>query len=258
MNLLWVAPLGFAVGIVLGALGGGGAILTVPILVYFVGQSPTAATTGSLVVVGIASIVGLLPHRRAGNVRMRDGLIFGVLGTVGSLLGSLLNTAVPSAVLMTMFGGLMLAVAALMTRKRRRSARAGADEAPPERRGMVALVVAASLVGLLTGFFGVGGGFAVVPALVLVLGFSMPAAVGTSLLVIVINSITALGARIGTAGDLDWPLILTFGALAAVGSLVGGKVAGRVDPQKLNLAFTILLVLVAGYTLAQNVPQLLG
>lgn len=257
MTLLWIAPLGLLVGLVLGALGGGGAILTVPILVYLLGQSPSAATTGSLVIVALSGLAGLAPHARAGRVRVRDGLVFGVLGVLGSVAGSHLNALVAPEALMTTFAALMLVVAALMTRKRRRAAREGdCDPTEPARRGPIALVVAATAVGLLTGFFGVGGGFAVVPALVLVLGFAMPEAVGTSLLVIVVNSLTALGARLTGALQLDWPLILTFGVVAALGSLAGGRLAQRVDPQRLNLAFTILLVLVAGYTAAQNVPLL--
>ncbi|MDO5710150.1 MAG: sulfite exporter TauE/SafE family protein [Micrococcales bacterium] len=267
MTLVWIVPLGLAVGIVLGALGGGGAILTVPILVYVLAQTPSAATTGSLVIVALISLVGLLPHHRVGNVRMRDGLVFGVLGVVGSLVGSRLNAAVPAPILMTAFAALMLVVAILMTVKRRGSAGRrvvgddGKSAAPSDEaghRGWGVLIGAATGVGLLTGFFGVGGGFAVVPALVLVLGFSMPVAVGTSLLVIVINSLTALLGRLGTGLEIDWPLILAFSVFGAAGSLLGGRIAQRVDPQRLSLAFTILLVLVAAYVALQSVPQLLG
>ena len=123
--------------------------------------------------------------------------------------------------------------------------------------GVVRCVLVGIVAGFLSGLFGVGGGILIVPALVLVLGFAMPEAVGTSLLVIVVNSLTALGARLTGALQLDWPVILTFGVVAALGSLAGGRLAQRVDPQRLNLAFTILLVLVAGYTAAQNVPLLL-
>lgn len=256
MTFLLIVPLGLLVGLVLGSLGGGGAILTVPILVYALGLEPRAATTGSLIIVALSALAGLLPHARAGNVRVRDGLIFGVLGVLGSLAGSRLNALVPPAVLMSAFAALMLFVAVLMTRKRRR---AGAGQAATgERRGWVTLIAAATVVGLLTGFFGVGGGFAVVPALVLALGFRMPVAVGTSLLVIVVNSLTALGARLTAGVEVDWPLILTFGVVASIGSILGGRVSQRVDPQRLNLAFTILLVLVAVFIAVQNVPRLFG
>jgi uncharacterized protein len=113
--------------------------------------------------------------------------------------------------------------------------------------------VTATVVGLLTGFFGVGGGFVLVPALVLALGFPMPTAVGTSLLVIAVNSATALTARLthGTA-ELDWALIATFTVAAVAGSLVGGRMAGSVDPRRLTIAFALLLVLVAAYTAARS------
>lgn len=257
---LWIAPLGLSVGVVLGALGGGGAILTVPILVYLLGQSPRAATTGSLIIVGLTALVGLAPHQRAGRVRLAEGVTFGVLGVLGSVVGTRASTSVPAPVLMSAFSALMLVVAGLMTRKRR-LARAAAvaiaiaePEAPRPRRRNVAL--AATGVGLLTGFFGVGGGFAVVPALVLALGFTMPAAVGTSLLVIAINSATALVSRLGTDVALDWPVILTFSVFGAMGSVLGGKVVHRINPRTLSLGFTMLLVVVAGYVAYQNVPSL--
>lgn len=260
MDLVWIVPLGLVVGVVVGSLGGGGAIITVPILVYLLHQDPSAATTGSLIIVALTSLVGMIPHRRAGRVRIKDGLLLGGLGVVGSFAGSALNHAVPAPVLMTAFAALLFVVAALMTRKRRRAASdaaSGITREAGERRGLPALIAAATGVGLLTGFFGVGGGFAVVPALVLVLGFTMPVAVGTSLLVIVVNSITALAARAGVGLEVDWSVILPFSVFGAAGSLLGAKVAQKVDEQKLNLGFTILLVAVACFVAYENVPDLL-
>lgn len=270
----WIAPLGLAVGITLGALGGGGAILTVPILVYLLGQSPKAATAGSLIIVALTSLVGMLPHYRARRVRLVEGVTFGVLGVVGSVVGSKASASVPGHVLMSAFAVLMFVVAVLMTRKRRQQARADARAerdgtagvgAPApltlrdlraDRRAVLRVILAATGVGLLTGFFGVGGGFAVVPALVLALGFPMQTAVGTSLLVIVINSVTALGSRLSAGIEVDWPLILLFSLFGAAGSLLGGRVAQKVDPRTLNLAFTLLLVAVGTYVAVVNVPLL--
>ena len=118
------------------------------------------------------------------------------------------------------------------------------------------MVLTATVVGLLTGFFGVGGGFVVVPALVLVLGFAMPVAVGTSLLVISINSASALIARLGHGLALDWALIGSFTAAAIIGSLLGGRVTSRVQPRLLAQGFALLLVAVALYTAARSIPQL--
>ena len=273
MTLLAVAvPVGLLIGLSLGALGGGGSILTVPALVYLLGQDARAATTGSLLVVGVTALAGVLAHHRHGRVRLGQGLAFGVLGIAGSWAGSRLSASVPSAVLLAAFSVLMLVVAAVMVVRRRRSRsglHAGEEDASDglpvltfsprfacDCPRAVKVVVTATLVGLLTGFFGVGGGFAVVPALVLALGFTMPVAVGTSLLVIVVNSATALAARLGHGVHLDWPLLAAFTAAAIVGSLLGGRVATRVSPQRLATAFTVLLVLVALYTAARSVPQL--
>lgn len=265
MSLLWVAPLAVLVGLSLGALGGGGAILTVPILVYLLHQPTNSATAGSLIIVGLISLAGIASHWKSGNVKLKDGLVFGAAGVVGSVVGSKLSVLAPAEMLMTAFGVLMLVVAIVMFRHR-----GGAPQSQPRsqgdgqksakgregRRGLGMLLLTATGVGLLTGFFGVGGGFAVVPALVLALGFTMPAAVATSLVVIVINSATALGARLAIGVHVDWTVILVFSVLGALGSVAGGRIAQRVAPRHLSLAFSVLMILVAGYVLAMNVPQL--
>ena len=267
-------PIGLLIGLSLGALGGGGSILTVPALVYLLGQDTRSATTGSLLIVGVTALAGLAAHAREGRVRVVQGLVFGVLGVAGSWVGSRLSASVPPNVLLTAFSALMLVVAGVMYSRSRRSRHTPANAAsdavdvsqtplvsfaplrvdPPH---LVRVVVTATAVGLLTGFFGVGGGFAVVPALVLALGFAMPVAVGTSLLVIAINSASALLARTGQGMHLDWVLLGTFTLAAIAGSVLGGRVASRVPPRALSRAFTVLLVLVALYTAARSVPQLL-
>lgn len=265
-----VIPLGLLIGLALGALGGGGSILTVPALVYLLGQAPRDATTSSLIIVGATSLMALIPHVRAGRVRWAQGLVFGALGTGGSLVGSALASHVAPQVLLTAFAGLMVLVASLMLRRARRPAGTSDDEAPLTEPPLLTfspltcacprlakVVVTATAVGLLTGFFGVGGGFVLVPALVLALSFPMPVAVGTSLLVIAVNSTTALSARLSDGGaQLDWPLIGGFTAAAVIGSLVGGRIASRVEPHLLTRAFGVLLVVVALYTAARSVPAL--
>ncbi|QOK22729.1 sulfite exporter TauE/SafE family protein [Janibacter indicus] len=266
-ELLAVIPLGLAIGLSLGALGGGGSILAVPVLVHLLGQGPVAATTSSLVIVGITAALSLPAHHRAGRVRLGQGLTFGLLGVGGAVAGSAASRAVEPDVLMTAFAVLMTVVAVLMLR---RGTRPEPDLGPHEPiltlnpvtcacPRLVKLVVAASLVGLLTGFLGVGGGFVVVPALVMVLGFPMPVAVGTSLLVIAVNSATSLVARFQHgAGDLDWPLILGFAAAAVVGSLLGSRVADRIPAHRLSRAFAVLVLGVAALTATQALPGLLA
>ncbi len=217
MRALLASPLGFLIGLSLGALGGGGSILAVPALVYAAGQTPKHATTTSLVLVAVTAMIGIVPHWRAGRVRVAAGTIFGLAGVGGSLLGSHWNKAANPDVLLLAFSGLMLVAAYGMWRRVKREPRAeslasvGAAAAPTtgpaavriDALTVVKVIVAGTIVGLLTGFFGVGGGFVIVPALVLALGFTMPEAVGTSLLVISINSAVALTTRL-QAGSIEW------------------------------------------------------
>jgi len=271
------------IGLSLGALGGGGSILAVPALVYLLGLSPHQATTASLLVVGAAAVVGAVTHARSGRVRIKEGTIFGVLGIAGSYAGSRASAAVPANMLLAGFGCLMLTAAVAMIVRGRTGSRAlaaapsglpapdlpGQGQIPasqpaaggPQRGGRHPLLIAAAatFVGLITGFFGVGGGFVVVPVLVLILGFDMPAAAGTSLVVIAIDSAAALASR-AVHGDLavSWALTMTFALAAVTGALAGGRLAGRISPQRLSAAFTVLLVAVAGYTLARTIPGLLA
>ncbi len=279
--LLLTAALGALIGLSLGALGGGGSILTVPALVYVLGQSPAVATTGSLVIVGVTALAGSVAAAREGRVRLGRGVAFGLLGTAGSYLGSRLSVTVDPAVLLAAFSGLMLVAAAAMLVRERQAARsarararvgggdqpeAGVDEPILTLRPdlfchcprAVKVLATATVVGLVTGFFGVGGGFVVVPALVLALGFPMPVAVGTSLVVIAVNSATALAARLGHGVGLDWAVLLVLTTAAVLGSLGGSRLAGRVRPEVLTRAFVVLLLLLAGYTAARSLPALLS
>jgi uncharacterized membrane protein YfcA len=275
--LIVAIPVGLLIGLSLGALGGGGSILTVPALVYLLGMDPRAATTGSLIIVGVTAIFGMLAHRRDGHVRVLQGIVFGALEAVGAVAGTRLSLAVPPDVLLAGFAVLMLAVAALMLTRRRVPAGAGGPgQGHGERVPLdvpiitfspsfacacpraAKVLIAAVAVGLMTGFFGVGGGFLVVPALVLALDFPMPVAVGTSLLVIAINSATSLVARAGTGIDIDWTIIGVFTAAAVIGSLLGARIATRARPETLRIAFSVLIIAVGLYTAARSIPALFG
>ena len=225
---------------------GAGSILAVPALVYAAGQTPKHATTTSLVLVAITAVIGILPHWRAGRVRFVPGAIFGLAGIGGSLLGSRWNQAMNANVLRLAFAGLMLVAAVAMWRRidtaprsELRSAGAAANPAvahpalhlDPSRVAKVAVV--GTLVGLLTGFFGVGGGFVIVPALVLALGFTMPEAVGTSLLVITINSIVALTTRL-QPGAIEWGTVLPFTVASLIGVVVGSRLASTATRSPCN------------------------
>ena len=282
MSTLLIALLsGIVVGLLIGGLGGGGAILSIPVLVYGASFSAHEATVASLIIVGIGALAGLAPHLRRGNVRWREGAIFGGLGIIGSFIGSRLAVGIDGRLLLTLFAILLLIVAGLMIRKSlrgsspRRADRAvqsdPADQstANADRTGgneptggvlsdvsKPRLVATASGVGLLTGFFGVGGGFAIVPALSLVLGFSMNAAIGTSLLVMLINSLVTLGLRAGELAQLDWTIVTPFAGATVLGTVAGARLMSQVPRHVLQRGFAGFLVLVALYMLAQNVLHL--
>ena len=265
MRALLASPLGFLIGISLGALGGGGSILAVPALVYAAGQTPTHATTTSLVLVALTAIIGLVPHWRAGRVRFVAGTIFGLAGIGGSLLGSHWNKGADPDVLLLAFSGLMLIAAYGMWRRVKNTPACaplrsvGAAAAPPAALHPVQfnavtplkVVIAGTIVGLLTGFFGVGGGFVIVPALVLALGFTMPEAVGTSLMVIAINSAVALTTRL-QAGSIEWGTVVPFTIASLLGVIVGGRLASTRDSCSLQRWFVALLVAVAAYTAVRS------
>ena len=250
-------PLGLLIGVSLGALGGGGSILTVPALVYVIGENPRNATSASLVIVGVSALTGTIGHARSRRVRWGPGLVVGVVGIGGSLLGSHLNKLVNPNVLLLAFAGLMLLAAGAMLQ---RSAQPGSLQLSAPRaagagltaKRLVEIAIVGTVVGFMTGFFGVGGGFVVVPGLVLALGFGMPEAVGTSLLVIALNSMVALAARGGVTA-LDWHVLIPFTAAAMAGSVVGGSVAARVPAAALERSFAGLLVLVSVYTATKSI-----
>ena len=259
---LLASPLGFLIGVSLGALGGGGSILAVPVLVFVAGQSPAQATTTSLLVVGAASVVGAVGHWRHGRVRLGAGLLFGVLGIAGSLAGSALNRRLDGDVLLLGFAALILVAAwrivtgcpsctsvgeikALGTEPTA-PGRLAVRARPSTATRRLKLVAAGTLVGFLTGLFGVGGGFVIVPALALVLQYSMPQAIGTSLVVITVNTAMAFAARLG--GSIDWGTTLLFAAAAMAGVGAGTRITDRIEPEAMQRSFAALLVAVALYT----------
>ncbi|XAS74878.1 sulfite exporter TauE/SafE family protein [Dermatophilaceae bacterium Sec6.4] len=252
--------LGLLIGISLGALGGGGSILTVPALVYVLGESARAGTTASLVIVGITALIGAFGHARSSHVRWATGIVFGITGIAASLVGTVLNRQVDPNVLLLAFAALMLLAAAGMLRRATGPSSPDGRETSGDQKGIspagvAKFIVAGLVVGFLTGFLGVGGGFIIVPALVMVLGFTMPVAVGTSLLIIALNSAAALAARAGHA-TFDWSVIIPFTVAAIAGSLLGTRVANRVSNATLSRAFAGLLILVAVYTAIRSALSL--
>lgn len=235
------------IGMIVGLLGGGGSILTVPLLVYGIGMAPSSAIATSLLVVGTTSAAALAAHAAAGRVRWGTGLLFAPAGMAGAFLGGRLGSALPDAVVMTLFG-LMLAASAWGMLRGRDRARPAAKVPPP----LATVIVLGAAVGMITGVVGAGGGFVIVPALVCVVGLPMHAAVGTSLLVITTNSIAGLAGRLGTA-EIDWSLALAVTGVAVAGSLVGARLAGRVPQDRLRRIFGWMVVAIAALVLVEQV-----
>lgn len=261
MRALLASPLGFLVGVALGALGGGGSILAVPVLVFLVGLSPTSATSTSLVVVGVASLVGAYEHWRSGHVRVATGLVLGLVGIGGSIAGSTLNRRLDGDLLLLAFAGLTLVAAWRIlvgcpscTKVEYPTGEAEPGSAVRTRNRHITLTpvrlakiaVAGTVVGFLTGLFGVGGGFIIVPVLALALEFPMPSAVGTSLLVIAVNSAAALAPRLG--GGIEWGTTAIFVVAATAGVMTGKRIADHLDSKSMQRWFAVLLVGVALYT----------
>jgi uncharacterized protein len=266
---------GMVVGLSLGALGGGGSILAVPVLVYLLGQSAAQATTGSLVVVGVTALIGAVTAYRAGTVMLGRGISFGVVAVGGAVAGAQASARVPEPVLLAAFAVLMLVVGVLMVVRQIRGRAAGsAADRPSSPRvddpiitfsptfacqcpRALKVLVTATAVGLLTGFLGVGGGFLVVPALLLALALPMEYAVGTSLVVITLTSAVALAVRAGSGIQPDWGLVLLLTVASASGGFLGARLALRTDTRRLSGAFTVLVLAVAGYTSARAFPGLI-
>lgn len=250
---------GAFIGLALGALGGGGSVLAVPVLVYLLGQTAAQATTGSLVVVCCTATAGAIVAIRARTAEPVSGVVFGVLAIGGTAAGSTASARVSDAVLLASFSGLLLVVGMLMAGRRLRADRP-ARPRPSVRIVSIRphfdcrcgralrLLIAATAVGVLTGFLGVGGGFLVVPALILVLGLPADVATGTSLVVIGVSSAAALAIRSRSGISPDWTAVSALTAASMVTGAIGARVAARTDPARLSIAFTVMILLVAVYT----------
>ena len=245
---LLALPFGLGIGILLGLLGGGGSILAVPVLVYVLEEPVERATTESLLIVGVTALVGAVVATRAGRVHVRLALEFAAAGAVGAVAGTALNRLADDRAILLAFAPLLLFAAFAMVR-----ARPAREAAPQGARtyGRTRVAAAGAAAGLLTGFFGVGGGFAIVPALTLVLGLPMTLAVGTSLVVIALTSAAALAAHLAS-GTIDPSLTAAFAVAAIAGAVAGTRLHGRVPERGLRRLFALMLVAVAVFVLVEE------
>ncbi|MGR3936876.1 sulfite exporter TauE/SafE family protein [Streptomyces sp. BRA346] len=229
--LILALSAGAVVGLALGALGGGGSVLAVPALIYLLGFTPAAATTASLLIVTATSLTALYAHARAGHVRWWAGAAFAAAGILPAALAGAAAARLPQAALTTAFAVVAALTAVRMLRPAAPGTGTGAG------------------LGVLTGLLGVGGGFLAVPALVTVLAFEMRAAVGTSLLVITVNSLASLVTRSDAAATLDWAVVGPFTGAAILGAWDGKRLAGKVSGSRLQQTFAIALLAVAAFML---------
>jgi len=239
--------LSMLIGLSLGLLGGGGSVLTTPILIYALGVEPKRAIAMSLFVVGATSAVGAFQHALSGRVRVRTAAVFGGAGMAGAFAGGRIGRFIPAGFLLAAFAVLMVFMAIAMLR--------GRKELEGERASVPVLRVAlqGAAVGVMTGLVGAGGGFIVVPALVLLVGLPMREAVATSLLVIALNSFAGFFGSLGHV-TLDWHLTAVVTAAAVAGAVVGTALSPRVPQATLRRMFAWLVLAMAAYMLWRQLP----
>jgi uncharacterized membrane protein YfcA len=240
------------VGISLGLLGGGGSILTVPLLAYVAGLDPKQAIATSLLVVGVTSAVGAVTHARAGRVRWKVAAVFGAAAMVGAYTGGRLARFVPGNILLIAFSMIMIFAAMAMLRGRKDVGDESAGRLPVAK-----IVLQGATVGLISGLVGAGGGFLLVPALALLGGLPMPAAVGTSLVVISMQSFAGFAGHL-SGESIDWKLAGMVTAAAVIGSLIGGRLTDYVEPATLRKAFGWFVLAMAALVLAEEANIWIG
>ena len=244
MMLLEGILLGIAIGAVLAIVGAGGAILAVPGLIAVMGLSAPAATTSSLVIVGAAAIAGFIPRIKKQQVNIKLGIIFSALGVLGTYLGTLLIAEVSETITVFIFATLMFAAAFSMWR-----GQISESEVFTKPNWLLVILVA-TIIGLITGFLGIGGGFLIVPALVLILKVPAKIAVGTSLVAIATNTIIALGFRYEFWNTIPVESIAAFTLAAVLASLILAPFATKLPNRTIQKSFAVIVVLVAIYMLA--------
>lgn len=248
--LLLGMTLGFAIGGSLGLLGGGGSILTVPALVYLVGQSPQVAVVTSLAIVGANSAMGAMFHRTQGTLNWRVALLFGGSGMIVAYFAADWSKRLSPDLLMVAFAVLMLVIGVLLIVRK-----PPADAPEVQEIALWRVVLSGGVVGLLTGILGVGGGFLIVPALVMLLGLPMAQAVGTSLVVIAMNSLAGFAGHWGDAA-LDVTSLVVFVVAGLAGTFAGARLAHRLPADLLRRVFAVFVIGLAIFLLVDNLPKL--
>jgi len=245
-----------AIGLSLGLMGSGGSILTVPVLVYLVDQPEKIAIAGSLVIVGSIALLGALPYMRQGLVDWTTVWLFGIPGMIGTYGGAWISAYLTGIMQLAIFAGVMLLASYFMLRPKK-----NIEQESDHQRHVFKIVADGLLVGIVTGIVGVGGGFLIVPALVLLGGLTMRNAIATSLVIIALKSFSGfvkyLDVLEQTGMVLDWQVIGVMIMLGGLGSAIGNKIANKVPQDKLKKMFGIFLIVMGFYILYRSIPQLI-
>lgn len=234
------------IGFSLGIMGGGGSILTVPILVYVLGMDAKLSIALSLAIVGTTSLVGVFNHFRAGNVNLKVAAIFGPVAMIGTFLGAKISKFLSGEVQLILFAFIMLAASYFMIRGRKEVE--GEEE---KKLNIPFLSIQAIGVGIITGLVGVGGGFMIVPALVLMTGLSMRVAVGTSLFIIALNSFSGFAGYLGMF-EIDWAFLAKFSGFSIIGILIGSQLVQFISQRMLKKSFGVFLIFMGAFILYKN------
>jgi len=245
-----------AIGLSLGLMGSGGSILTVPVLVYLVDQPEKVAIAGSLIIVGSIALLGSLPYMRQKLVDWNTVWLFGIPGMIGTYGGAWLSAYLSGIMQLAIFAGVMLLASYFMLRPNK-----NIEEQSDHQRHTVKIIIDGLIVGVVTGIVGVGGGFLIVPALVLLGGLTMRIAIATSLVIIALKSFSGfvkyLDVLEKTGLSLDWKVIGIMIVVGGVGSAIGNKIANKVPQDKLKKMFGVFLIIMGFYILYRSLPQLL-
>lgn len=242
------------IGLTLGLLGAGGSAITVPVLIYLVGHGTKESITESMAIVGLIAIAAAVPYANSKQIDWRSVLFFGLPGMLGTLVGAWLGGLAAEAIQLVVFGGVLLAAALLMLRKPGKTDSLSderSQRSPAWKIGLEGI-----FAGILTGFVGVGGGFLIVPALVILGKLPMRLAIGTSLVIIAFQAAVGFTKYefylVANNMSVDWQTILIFAVIGIIGSIIGRQINTRLNQQKLKNVFAGFLLLLGGFVIVHE------